>query len=95
MHTPDLAGATWRKSSRSNAQGECVEVALLPETIAVRDSKNPIGGTLVFTGPAWSGFVHALKTDGRSTLVRGSGCPDVGSGTPRSDRTPATPARTR
>ncbi|WP_080640694.1 DUF397 domain-containing protein [Salinispora arenicola] len=38
MNNPDLAQATWRKSSRSdNNGGACVEVAHL----ALRDSKNP------------------------------------------------------
>ena len=34
---------TWRKSSRSGAQSNCVE---LGSTGAVRDSKNPVGPTL-------------------------------------------------
>ena len=42
----DLAGVTWRKSSRSGSQSDCVEVARTATVGAVRDSKNPTGPTL-------------------------------------------------
>jgi hypothetical protein len=58
----DLTGATWRKSTRSSAQGNCVEVAdNLPGVVAVRDSKDTGGPTLAFRAAHWAGFVRAVK----------------------------------
>ena len=57
----DLADAKWFKSSRSGANGSCVEVAHLAEAVAVRDSKNRDGGALLFTSAAWSAFVEGAK----------------------------------
>lgn len=37
----DLSAVTWRKSSRSGSQSDCVEVAMTGNLQAVRDSKNP------------------------------------------------------
>ncbi|MEU9890487.1 DUF397 domain-containing protein [Sphaerisporangium sp. NPDC051011] len=58
----DLNTATWTKSSYSGSNGgQCVEVALnLPGVVAVRDSKNP-GGPSVLTTPAeWGLFITAI-----------------------------------
>ncbi|GGR71202.1 hypothetical protein GCM10010169_13710 [Micromonospora fulviviridis] len=49
----------WRKSSHSGDEGACVEMALLPEEVAVRDSKDPAGPVLVFPPAAWAAFTHA------------------------------------
>jgi uncharacterized heparinase superfamily protein len=57
-----LAGATYRKSSRSTAAGNCVEVADLPSGHrAVRDSKNVAGPVLTFSPSAWAAFTAGLR----------------------------------
>ncbi|WP_203997083.1 DUF397 domain-containing protein [Micromonospora lutea] len=55
----DMAGARWRKSTKSgNNQGDCIEVADdLPGVVGVRDSKDPNGPALVFTPIAWRAFI--------------------------------------
>ncbi|MEU7842585.1 DUF397 domain-containing protein [Micromonospora sp. NPDC049114] len=59
----DLAGATWRKSTRSGGSGgNCVEVAdNLPGVIAVRDSKAPSEAALIFAPRAWASFVADVR----------------------------------
>ncbi|SDY93603.1 protein of unknown function [Micromonospora pattaloongensis] len=61
MECPDTARATWRKSTRSNGSGNCVEVAELAGGIGVRDSKNLTGGLLIFAAPEWSTFIGGIK----------------------------------
>jgi hypothetical protein len=56
----DLTAAQWRKSSYSTGEGQngdCVEVALATQTVAVRDSKAPDSGALVIPANAWVAFL--------------------------------------
>jgi Domain of unknown function (DUF397) len=57
----------WTKSTHSG-QGNCIEVAPLHDGVAVRDSKNPTGPVLRFSGDAWQAFVKDIK-DGRVGIV--------------------------
>lgn len=61
--------SNWRKSSRSDGQGNCVEVADSDDgtTIGVRDTKNRNGATLEFTRPAWCEFIERVR-DGEFDL---------------------------
>jgi hypothetical protein len=61
-----LACAEWRKSSFSggggNGGGDCVEVASLDDgSIAVRNSKRPEAGTVLFTRAEMSAWVKGCK----------------------------------
>ncbi|QIS18677.1 DUF397 domain-containing protein [Nocardia terpenica] len=61
MSTP---AAAWFKSSYSSTSGDCVEVAFLsPDTIGVRDSKNPTGPALTFTAAEWDSFTATLRAN--------------------------------
>ncbi|TMU94399.1 DUF397 domain-containing protein [Streptomyces sp. DASNCL29] len=48
----------WFKSSYSGGGGgECVEVAIRPDTVHIRDSKTPQGGRLAVSPEAWAAFI--------------------------------------
>ncbi|HKR49099.1 MAG TPA: DUF397 domain-containing protein [Pseudonocardiaceae bacterium] len=59
----DQTPALWRKSTFSNSQAACVEVAGLPCGHAVRDSKDPDGPSLSFPAAAWSAFTAGVRAD--------------------------------
>lgn len=59
-----LPDVTWRASSYSNSEGNCVEVAEgagVIGVVPVRDSKNPSGPALCFSVDAFAAFVGAVK----------------------------------
>ncbi|MEU8804861.1 DUF397 domain-containing protein [Spirillospora sp. NPDC048819] len=57
----DISRATWRKSSHSSANGECVEISRVHGAVAVRDSRDPQGLALLFARSAWQVFSRRIK----------------------------------
>lgn len=61
---PEVA---FRRSSRSMSNGQCAEVAAGgTRGVLVRDSKDPDGPVLAFSGSTWGVWVAAVKADARS-----------------------------
>lgn len=59
-----LNSARWLRSSRSTGMNNCVETAVLGGgLLAVRDSKRVDGPAVLFTGPAWGGFLASMGTE--------------------------------
>lgn len=58
----DLSRMQWRKATCSSTNGgNCVEVGAGARAVAVRDSKDPAGPALAFTGACWQAFTRRLK----------------------------------
>lgn len=53
----------WFKSSYSgNEGGECIEIAVTPSTIHIRDSKDQTGPQLTITPTSWTAFLTLATT---------------------------------
>lgn len=59
MQTP-----AWRKATRSDDHGNCIELAALPNAIAVRDSKAPEAGHLSLAPVDFVGLLARLRQGG-------------------------------
>jgi len=70
---PDL---NWVKSSLSFANGNCVEVADLPDGgVGVRNSRDTTGPVLRFTSGEWRAFVAGARNGEFDHLGRPAGSP--------------------
>jgi hypothetical protein len=50
---------TWRKSSFSGNESQCVEIGRRRGVVGVRDTKDPHGGTLLIARDAFAAFLRA------------------------------------
>jgi hypothetical protein len=58
----DLSAATWHKSSYSGGGGQnCVEITVLPGSVAIRDSKNPDGPVHIVSPEAFRDLINGIK----------------------------------
>ena len=81
-----LVGAVWRKSSYSGKQGNCVELARLPDgNTALRNSRDPCGPALIHSANHLAGFVIAVK-DGELDGVHARPNRQHDRSTPRADQ---------
>lgn len=62
MQASALSLAAWRKSSVSNSQGACVEVARLgSDEFAIRNSRSPEGPALIYTRAEIAALIEGVK----------------------------------
>ncbi|PRY02591.1 DUF397 domain-containing protein [Allonocardiopsis opalescens] len=70
MPATALPGVMWQKSSYSNSQGNCVEMARLANgEVAVRNSRFPEGPALVYTKAEVDALIQGMKSGEFDDLV--------------------------
>ncbi|WTB12584.1 DUF397 domain-containing protein [Streptomyces sp. NBC_00829] len=70
MPASELSSVTWTKSSHSNATGNCVEMAKLPDgCVAIRNSRHPQGPVLIYTRDEVVAFVAGARGGDFDVLV--------------------------
>ncbi|WP_121433392.1 DUF397 domain-containing protein [Actinomadura pelletieri] len=58
----DLSSVTWRKARKTTENGgNCVEIASVSGTIAIRDSKNPDGPRLTINHNDFRRLIKTIK----------------------------------
>ncbi|HEY0717388.1 MAG TPA: DUF397 domain-containing protein [Streptosporangiaceae bacterium] len=60
MGEAGIADRSWRKSSYSGGDNNCVEIGTAGVDVAVRDTKDLRGDALRFSATAWQGFTQSI-----------------------------------
>lgn len=60
MSEPDHASLSWRKSSASPDGSNCVEVAISPESVYLKNSRHSGGPVLQFLHREWAAFLSGV-----------------------------------
>lgn len=61
---------SWRKSSHSNPNGDCIELSRLADaSIAVRSSRHPDGLTLTLSSAEITAFIQRVKNGNLDEVV--------------------------
>ncbi|MEV0971621.1 DUF397 domain-containing protein [Microtetraspora glauca] len=72
MPSAELGDVPWRKSRHSNPNGNCVELAPLPDgSVAMRNSRHPEGPALIYSASDLLLFARAVKAGEFDDLVGG------------------------
>ena len=62
MTDSEQSDITWHKSTAS-ASGGCVEVAVVDDSVLVRNSRHPLGSVLSFTCQEWVAFLEGVNNE--------------------------------
>ena len=61
MTDSEQTAITWHKGTASGHNGNCVEVAVVGNSILVRNSRDPHGSMLSFTRREWVSFLDGVN----------------------------------